>query len=142
MRKHRPLCNKKHKTMKTYYTIISKASVILLFLIGSLNATLTKAQTGGATFEVGPTMMRGKIFPTSTILDNGKIISFSGRETNFVSCAYSDLYNPVTNTFSEAAMNMPHDASATVKLSDGRFLIDGWRREFGHSTRICNYRNV
>jgi hypothetical protein len=117
--------------MKTYYTIISKASVILLFLIGSLNATLTKAQTGGATFEVGPTMMRGKIFPTSTILDNGKIISFSGRETNFVSCAYSDLYNPVTNTFSEAAMNMPHDASATVKLSDGRFLLMGGGENLG-----------
>jgi Secretion system C-terminal sorting domain len=117
--------------MKTNYTIIFRASALLLFLIGTLNATLTTAQTGGATFEAGPNMMRGKIFPTSTLLNDGKVISFSGRETNFISCSYSDLYNPVTNTFSEATMNMPHDASATVKLSDGRFLLMGGGENLG-----------
>ena len=117
--------------MKTYYTIISKASTVLLFFMGTLTANFTDAQTGGATFEVGPTMMRGKVFPTSTLLNDEKVISFSGRETNFISCAYSDLYNPVTNTFSEAAMNLAHDASATVKLSDGRFLLMGGGENLG-----------
>jgi hypothetical protein len=111
--------------MKTHYTIISKAIAILLFFSGTLQVSSAHAQTGGATFEVGPTMMRGKIFPTSTLLDDGKVISFSGRETNFVSCSYSDLYDPISNTFSETMMNMPHDASATVKLADGRFLLMG-----------------
>ena len=117
--------------MKTHYTIISKAIAILLFFTGTLYISKAQAQTGGATFEVGPTMMRGKIFPTSTLLNDGKVITFSGRETNFVSCSYSDLYNPVTNTFSEAAMNLPHDASATVKLSDGRFLLMGGGENLG-----------
>jgi hypothetical protein len=62
--------------MKTYYTIISKASTVLLFLMGTLTANFIDAQTGGATFEVGPTMMRGKVFPTSTLLNDGKVISF------------------------------------------------------------------
>ncbi len=103
----------------------------MLFLIGLLTFTSTKAQTGGATFEVGPTMMRGKIFPTTSLLDNGKVISFSGRETNFISCAWSDLYDPTSNTFSEAAMNLAHDASATVKLADGNFLLMGGGENLG-----------
>ncbi len=98
---------------------------------GFFHSNFSNAQTGGATFQVGPTMMRGKIFPTSTLLDNGKVISFSGRETNFVSCSFSDLYDPTSNSFTETAMNMPHDGSATVKLSDGSFMLFGGSENLG-----------
>ena len=126
--------------METYHTFIFNASIILLFLISGFT---TKAQTGGASFEVGPTMMRGKVFPTTTLLNNGKVISFSGRETNFISCAWSDLFDPISNTFSESPMNLAHDASATVKLSDGTFLLMGGGENLGvapgyASTEIYN----
>jgi hypothetical protein len=89
------------------------------------------AQSSGGTFQAGPAMMRGKIFPTASLLDNGKVITFSGREFNFVSSMYSDLYNPENNTFSETQMNYPHDASATVKLSDGRYMMLGGGENLG-----------
>lgn len=117
--------------MKTKNTLFVNASAILLLLIGIIYFDIAHAQTGGATFTVGPPMMRGKVFPTTSLLNDGRVISFSGRETNFISCAWSDLYDPGTNTFSEAAMNIPHDASATVKLSDGRFLLLGGGENLG-----------
>lgn len=90
-----------------------------------------QAQTGGAVFQAGPPMQRAKIFPTATLLDNGKVITFAGREVGFISCAWSDLYDPATNTFTENAMGMPHDGSATVKLSDGRYLLLGGAQDLG-----------
>lgn len=89
------------------------------------------AQSGGAIFQAGPNMMRGKIFPTATLLPNGNVITFSGRETGFISCSYSDMYNSTSNTFSEKQMNTPHDASATVKLADGNYLLLGGGMDMG-----------
>jgi hypothetical protein len=117
--------------MKTTKTFLLKASTSLLMFAGFFNSNFSSAQTGGATFQVGPTMMRGKIFPTTTLLDNGKVISFSGRETNFVSCSFSDLYDPAANSFTETAMNFPHDASATVKLTDGSYMLFGGGENLG-----------
>lgn len=79
--------------MKTNNTFIINASAILLFLIGIITINFAKAQTGGATFVAGPTMMRGKVFPTTSLLNDGRVMSFSGRETNFISCAWADLYD-------------------------------------------------
>lgn len=107
---------------------ITKPLMILIFLF---NIQSLSAQQGGALFQAGPTMMRGKIFPTATLLDNGNVITFSGRETNFVSCLYSDMYNATNNTFTENAMNFPHDGSATVRLSDGRFFLLGGSMDLG-----------
>lgn len=98
---------------------------------GSFLSIQVNAQGAGAAFEHGPDMMRAKIFPTATVLPDGKIITFSGRELNFVSCMYSDLYNPETNTFTETQMNYPHDASATVKMSDGRYFLLGGGQNLG-----------
>ncbi len=103
------------------------ATLILLLSITSSSF----AQTGGANYQAGPNMMRAKIFPPATLLDNGKVITFGGREVNFVSCSYSDLYDPTSNTFSESAMNYPHDGSATIKLSDGRFFLVGGSEDLG-----------
>ncbi len=116
------------KTTKTTYGIFKKT---LLLAVAILSVSSAIAQTGGANYQAGPTMMRGKIFPTASLLDNGKVITFSGRETNFVSCSYSDMYDPVTNTFTESPMNFPHDGSATVKLSDGRYFLLGGSMDLG-----------
>jgi hypothetical protein len=127
----RELClHKLHKNMKK--TILLRSLAALgVGLASLLPAQSLQAQTGGAIFTPGPTLMRGKLFPTATLLDNGKVISFSGRETGFVSCLYSDLYDPATNTFTENAMNFVHDGSATVKLSDGRYLLLGGAADLG-----------
>lgn len=109
-------------------SFIKKA--ILLIAIVSLGIG-ADAQSGGATYVAGPTMKRAKIYPTSTVLPNGKVISFGGREYNFVSCSYADMYDPVANSFTEAPMNYPHDAFATVKLTDGRFFILGGGADLG-----------
>lgn len=107
-------------------------SVLVLSLMVNLSSVHQLcAQGAGALFEAGPNLLRGKIFPTSTLLSNGNVITFSGREYNFVSCTYSDLYHSTTNTFSESAMNYPHDASATVKLIDGRYLLLGGGQNLG-----------
>ena len=107
---------------------IKKASLLVTLSFGFF---VVGAQTGGANFQTGPTMMRGKIFPTASCLDNGKVITFSGRETNFISCAYSDLYDPISNSFTESPMNFPHDGSATIKLSDGRYFLLGGGMDLG-----------
>jgi hypothetical protein len=62
---------------------------------------------------------------------NGKIISFGGRENGFVSCAYADIYDPSTNSFSEMPMNFTHDFAAVAKLSDGRYFIAGGGQDWG-----------
>lgn len=70
--------------MKTFTKKI-KTIALGLSVLASYMATTSDAvaQTGGAIFTPGPTMMKAKIFPTSTLLDNGNVISFSGREYNF-----------------------------------------------------------
>lgn len=101
----------------------------LLFLL-----LLTKsfiAQTGGAIYQKGPDMMRAKIYPMAALLDNGNVMGFGGREVNFVSCSYADVYDPVANSFSEVPMNFPHDAAAIVKLSDGRYFLIGGSEDLG-----------
>lgn len=124
--------NQNKKNMKTFTKKI-KTIALGLSVLASYMATTSDAvaQTGGAIFTPGPTMMKAKIFPTSTLLDNGNVISFSGREYNFVSCQYSDLYSTAGNVFTETQMNYPHDASATVKLADGRFFLLGGGENLG-----------
>lgn len=89
------------------------------------------AQTGGAVYEKGPAMKRAKLYPTSVLLNNGKIMSFGGREYNFVSGAYAELYDPVAKSFTEMPMNFPHDGFATVKLTDGRYFLIGGSHDLG-----------
>lgn len=103
----------------------------ILFAFWLAFVSSTFAQTGGAQYQVGPNMLRAKIFPPATLLDNGNVITFGGREYNFVSCSYSDMYDPNTNTFTESAMNYPHDGSATIKLADGRYFLLGGAEDLG-----------
>ncbi len=89
------------------------------------------AQTGGAIYEVGPLMKKAKIYPISTLLPSGKVVSFGGREFNFVSGLNSELYDPMSNTFSETTMNFPHDGSGVVKMRDGRYFLLGGSQDLG-----------
>lgn len=111
-----------------------KAAKILQGLImgylGLIPAT-SSAQSGGAIFTVGPVMHRLRIDPNMTTMDDGRIATFGGREYNFVSCAYADLYDPGTNTFTEVAMNNPHDMSSVVKLSSGKYMLVGGSMDLG-----------
>ncbi len=118
-------------TMKTkllHTKFLKKSFFLLAAIVLDVSA---EAQTGGAVYQVGPVMMRTKIYPMATVLDNGKVISFGGREFNFVSCAYSDMYDPIANTFTEAPMNFTHDGSVVVKLSDGRYFLLGGCDDLG-----------
>lgn len=108
-----------------------KQQFFFLFALVLLFSQKGIAQSGGAIFQAGPNMMRGKIFPTATLLPNGNVITFSGRETGFISCSYSDMYDAINNTFTEKQMNIPHDASATVKLASGNYLLLGGGMDYG-----------
>lgn len=114
--------------MKTLYNFFYKQFTLvgLLCFMG-----LVSAQTGGALYQKGPDMARAKIYPMAAVLDNGKVMGFGGREYNFVSCSYADVYDPVTNTFTEVPMNFPHDAAAIVKLSNGSFFLIGGSEDLG-----------
>ncbi len=92
---------------------------------------ISEAQTGGAIYQTGPLMMRTKIYPIASQLNNGKIISFGGRENGFVSCGYADIYDPSTNLFSEIPMNFTHDMGSVAKLSDGNYYIAGGGQNLG-----------
>lgn len=89
------------------------------------------AQSGGAVFTAGPVMDRTRIDPIVARLPDGRIAAFGGREVGFVSCSYADFYDPSTNTFSEVAMNYPHDGAYAVKMFDGRYFIIGGSMNLG-----------
>ena len=104
---------------------------VKLFSLLLIASFFSQAQSGGAIYETGPLLSRTKIYPVASTLSNGKIISFGGRETGFVSSSYADIYDPSNNTFSEIAMNYTHDMGAVAKLADGRFFIIGGGQNLG-----------
>ena len=114
-----------------FYTLSRLQGVLITGLLLLLTNIIADAQTGGAIYQTGPVMMRTKIYPFATVLNNGKIISFGGRENGFISCAYADLYDPSTNSFTESPMNFTHDMGAVAKLSDGRYFISGGGKDSG-----------
>lgn len=117
--------------MKKIITLFRLSGVIIINLSFLLTSFNSNAQTGGAIYQAGPLMMRAKIQPVASELSNGKIISFGGRENGFVSCAYADIYDPVTNSFSEDPMNFTHDFAAVAKLSNGNYFIAGGGQNSG-----------
>ncbi len=96
-----------------------------------LIATAGMAQTGGGIYEDGPLMNRTRIAPVTSVGEDGNVIVFGGRESGFVSSMYTDIYNPQENSFTEVAMNYPHDGSAVVALSDGKYFISGGSYDLG-----------
>ncbi len=92
---------------------------------------LSCAQSGGGVYQTGPTMNKTRISPYMTTLSDGRVVIFGGREYNFVSCAYADIYNPTTNSFTEVAMNTPRDMGSVVKLSNGKYFIAGGSHDLG-----------
>ena len=111
---------------------MKKTLIISAFLSGlSLLPATSQAQTGGGIFTAGPAMNRQRIDPIMTTLDDGRIATFGGREFNFVSCSYADLYNPSTNTFTEISMLHPHDMASVVKLGNGKYFIIGGSMDLG-----------
>ncbi|MCW5908476.1 MAG: hypothetical protein KIS94_11500 [Chitinophagales bacterium] len=109
---------------------MKKFFILLVTVINSLVVS-TFAQTGGAVFEAGPVMNRTRIAPVISMLDNGKVIAFGGRESGFISSSYADIYDPTANSFSEVAMNTPRDFPAVCKLANGNFLIAGGAMNLG-----------
>jgi len=53
-------------------------------------------------------MMRAKIVPVASQLENGNVISFGDREAGFVPFAYADIYNPATKSFSVIPLKMDY----------------------------------
>ncbi len=121
----------KIKTMKTNFTLKNLFRNFFWSSTLIISSHGLMAQTGGALFEVGPEMMRTKAYPMSSVLTNGNVISFGGREVGFVSSSFSDMYDPSNNSFSESEMNAPHDMESVVKLSDGRYFIIGGCYDLG-----------
>jgi hypothetical protein len=89
------------------------------------------AQTGGAVFEVGPTMNYAKIVPMTAVLDDGRVATFGGREFNFVSGINAEFYDYETNAFTALTMGVPRDAGTIVKLANGNYLLIGGGYDWG-----------
>ncbi len=113
---------------KNNKTIIQ--SIFFLMLL-NLSAFQIKAQNGNIIFSVGPSLKRTKMSAMTSLLNDGNVISFGGRESGFISSSYSDFYDAQTNTFSESPMNFIHDFPLTVKLNDGNFFIAGSAYDWG-----------
>lgn len=117
--------------MKTIITNLKSARSIMLWCSICLFAVNVFGQTGGAIFENGPLMNRTRIVPLATTLSDGNIAVFGGRENGFISSYYTDIYDPVANTFTELNMSVPRDNSALVTLTDGRYLLVGGGYDWG-----------
>lgn len=104
----------------------TKLHQVLFSMTGLLTCLNSQAQIpGGAEFIPASNMNRTRIFPLVSSLENGNVVLFGGREQNFVSSAHADIYNPVSQSFTEVEMNYPHDGAAVVKLSDGSYMLAG-----------------
>lgn len=117
------------KIMKTYHL---NPTILALFII--LIQLLTKpalAQTGGGIFEEGPLMNGTRIFPFVSVTNDQTAIVFGGREYRFVSSLFTDIYDSESNSFTEVAMNYPHDGEYVVKLSNGKYFIVGGSYDLG-----------
>lgn len=117
--------------MKTIITNLKSARSIMLWCSICLFAVNVFGQTGGAIFEKGPLMNRTRIVPLATTLSDGNIAVFGGRENGFISSYYTDIYDPVANTFTELNMSGPRDNAALVTLTDGRYLLVGGGYDWG-----------
>lgn len=104
-------------------------TLLIISLFGGIG--VASAQTGGAIWEAGPVMNHTRIFPFVARLDDGRNIAFGGREYGFISSWYADAYDPISNSFTNYDMLMPHDGAAFTRLQDGRYLLIGGSDSWG-----------
>lgn len=93
---------------------------------GPASAELYDPSTG--TFSPTGSMTTGRSFHTATLLNNGKVLITGGDTTGTFGSqlASTELYDPVTGTFSAAGnMTAPRDNHFAVLLADGRVLTEG-----------------
>ena len=117
------------KIMKTYH--FNPRIFALYILLIQLLTEPALAQTGGGIFEEGPLMNGTRIVPFVSISNDQTAIVFGGRENGFVSSLYTDIYDSESNSFTEVAMNYPHDGEYVVKLSNGKYFIVGGSFDLG-----------
>jgi hypothetical protein len=106
--------------------ILALLIIILQFLTFS-----AFTQSGGGTFEEGPLMNGTRIVPFVSATNDQTAIVFGGREYGFVSSLFTDIYDSESNSFTEIAMNYPHDGEYVVKLSNGKYFIVGGSYDLG-----------
>jgi hypothetical protein len=97
--------------------------------------TLTAA-TGLATSELwdfrhmrvvpGPTMSTARALHLAVRLNDSRVLMIGGTDSNGVTLASCELYNPATNGFSATgSMDTPRVLHAACKLADGRVMVAG-----------------
>lgn len=104
-------------------------AVFLLMILAFISPGFS--QNGGGFYEDGPLMNRTRIVPFISAADEQTAVVFGGREYGFISGLYTDIYDAEANTFTEVAMNYPHDGEYVVKLFDGRYFVVGGSFDLG-----------
>lgn len=91
-----------------------------------LFATLTACSGGGgATSTASDTNLTVRFSPSATLLSNGEVL-VAGGSGNGVTLSSSELYNPVSKTFSATgSMSTPRGALTATLLPNGKVLIVG-----------------
>jgi hypothetical protein len=76
-----------------------------------------------------PSMNTARLYATTTLLPNGKVLIAGGYDGNPPSLSSTDLYDPTTNTFappaSTASMNDQREYATATVLPNGKVLIAG-----------------
>jgi hypothetical protein len=73
-----------------------------------------------------PSMNTGRCCATSTLLPNGKVLIAGGQHSSFNPLNSSELYDPVSNTFTATpTMNTARESAAATLLPNGKVLIAG-----------------
>src|SRR5207245_1551909 len=87
-------------------------------------------------------MKTARDYHTATLLRNGKVLVAGGYTgpLGSVVLASTELYDPVTNRWSEAApMLVPHASHTAALLPDGRVLVASGRSSGGDTTEAETY---
>ncbi|WII70535.1 kelch repeat-containing protein [Bdellovibrio sp. 22V] len=94
------------------------------------------------TWQPGPAMTTARNSAGAATLPDGKIIVFGGQATTANVYATSEIYNPVTNTWSTDTrlLNNARGLPSVVTLEDQRILIIGGADPYNAMTSVESYR--
>lgn len=119
--------------LKIIFTLL-----LLLTYLFVVNPTLVIAADGS--WSSGGNMITKRISHTATLLNDGQILVVGGRATSNNSgepsgyLSSSELYNPITNTWSQTAnIHISREGHTATKLPNGKVLIVG-----GYNSTVLN----
>jgi hypothetical protein len=98
-------------------------SLVYYAVLCAFLTVITFAQ--GVEFVNGPKLTSTRMAAASVKLPDGRVAVFGGHASGFVKSNTADIYNPLTNTFSQLTMQDYRDAAAIAVLPNGKIFLAG-----------------